>query len=712
VRIARVLLGCVAITCSVAAARAADEEVRRSEEIVVEEKTDQPPLETFGDRPVETEVIRKEEIQERPGTDAADIVRHLPGIRTQQRVQGEEAAVSVEGLPPEFSRVLVDGRRYSGQIGGVDDLSDIPLVGVERLEVVRGAQGLRYGSDAAGAVIRTITEDPPRDGRRVQADVGIGDQGKIVGAATAGYGNEFAGATLRFLNDQIDGYDAPSDVIGDAVFIPSSSQSRRVARDVYGVGRVDPLDTLSMHTRIGYRRENEKLVGVGGTDVNGTSDETRWLATQEAEWAFGPASTLRGKATFYRDELESSVGRDFTLAENEPDLDVELEHLLETGFVSHALTLGADFQRPTLDLEEGALPPDLAALLPPPSAVGEYQVTSGVYGIAESQLASWLALETGVRAQFHSDFSPEVVPQVALVATPWEGDGGRVVRLRVSYGRSYRTPSLRDLFQPPVPQIGGAYFLAGNPDLTPESLVSYRAGIEAVPLPWVSLSMIGFYHDISDHIRSSFAGSLPIGTETVPAPPDPTLDPLIPLICRNTTPPNKFGNCPGGGTIVVPVNAPLFVKNNLDRVRSAGIESRVRFDAMSFAPWAQFEVGYTFQQTSVRDSNIALDELPNEPHHVVDLTLGLEAPHTGTRLTTLARFRSSALTETSGTGLLGFGSPEKSQPSWTVDLRVEQPIGPNYAIYADVYNVSDQRIVDSYIVRGRSFFIGVRATFQ
>lgn len=710
VRFALGLLGCVAIVWSVAVANAAEDEVRRAEEIVVEEKTEQPPLETFGDRPVETEVINKEELQERPGTDAAEIVRHLPGIRTQQRVQGEEAAVSVEGLPPEFSRVLVDGRRYSGQIGGVDDLSDIPLVGVERLEVVRGAQGLRYGSDAAGAVIRTITEEPPTDGRRVEADVGIGDQGKIVGAATAGYGNEFAGATVRFLNDQIDGYDAPSDVVGDAVFIPSSSQSRRVARDVYSVGRIDPLETLSMHTRLGYRREDEKLVGVGGTDVAGFSDETRWIATQEAEWAFGPASTLRGKATFYRDELESSVGRDFTLAENEPDVDVELEHLLETGAISHALTFGADFQRPTLDLEEGTLPPDLAALLPPPSEVGEYQITSGIYGIAESQLASWLALETGVRAQFHSDFSPEVVPQIALVATPWEADGGRVVRLRVSYGRSYRTPSLRDLFQPPVPQIGGAYFLAGNPDLTPESLVSYRAGFEAVPVPWISLSMIGFYHDISDHIRSSFAGSLPIGTETITVPPGSTTSPSLELICRVTG--TYFPECRDGGTIVVPVNAPLFVKNNLDRVRSAGIETRVRFDAMAFAAWAQFEIGYTFQQTDVRDSNIALDELPNEPHHVVDLSLGLEAPQTGTRLTTLARFRSSALTETSGTGLLGFGSPEKSQPSWTVDLRVEQPIGPNYAVYADVYNVSDQRIVDSYIVRGRSFFVGVRATFQ
>ena len=688
----------------VSPAHAGDDEIHHAQEILVEDEAEAAAIETFGDRPVETEVIEKKEIERRPGTNAADIVGNLPGVRTQQRVQGEEAAVSVEGLPPEFSRVLVDGRRYSGEIGAVDDLSDVSVVGIERLEVVRGAQGLRYGTEAAGAVIRAVTIDPPRDGRRIDAQIGAGDAGKFLGATSVGYGNETFGGSLRFIQDQIDGYDPPSDTRG-AVFIPSSSASDSVARDAYAIGRIEPGHGVTLHSRLGFRREDEHLVGVGGTDIDGATEESRWIGVQEGAWDFGPASKLSGAFSYYRIDQDSSVGRDFTILEDEPELEVSVEHLLDTGPVSHALTFGSDFQRPALALEEGALPANLQDVLAPSQSIDESFFTSGLFAIAESQFSEWLALETGVRAQFHSDFSPEVVPQVALVATPWQRDDGRVLRFRVSYGRSYRTPSLRDLYQPPVPQIGGAYFLAGNPELDPESLVSYRAGFEAVPAPWLSLSVIGFYHDIEDHIRSSFVGSLPIGTEVVDAPPGANARPGLGLICSSTN--NFFPEC-RGGSITVPVNAPLFRKNNLDHVRTNGMETRIHVRPH---PLCELDIGYTLQNTEVRDSNIALDELPNEPHHVVDLRLELEAPRFGTLLTTQARFRSAALTETSGTGGLGFGSPEKSQPSWTVDLRIEQPIGANAAIYADLFNISDERFVDSYIVRGRTFFVGVRATF-
>jgi outer membrane receptor protein involved in Fe transport len=111
----------------------------------------------------------------------------------------------------------------------------------------------------------------------------------------------------------------------------------------------------------------------------------------------------------------------------------------------------------------------------------------------------------------------------------------------------------------------------------------------------------------------------------------------------------------------------------------------------------------------VNDSNVQLDELPNEPPHVVDTLVQVTLPKIETSLTVQTRWRDAAATETSGTGLLGFGSPDRSDPSVQVDLRLSQPIGKHFALYADLYNVSDTRVVDSYVVRGRSFFAGVRA---
>ena len=70
--------------------------------------------------------------------------------------------MSIEGMPPEYTLLLVDGQRWSGEIGGVGDASDISLQNVERIEVLRGGQGARYGGDAGGGI------DQSRHARRAR----------------------------------------------------------------------------------------------------------------------------------------------------------------------------------------------------------------------------------------------------------------------------------------------------------------------------------------------------------------------------------------------------------------------------------------------------------------------------------------------------------------------------------------------------------------
>ena len=135
---------------------------------------------------------------------------------------------------------------------------------------------------------------------------------------------------------------------------------------------------------------------------------------------------------------------------------------------------------------------------------------------------------------------------------------------------------------------------------------------------------------------------------------------------------------------------------------------------MLLRPHRRFDVslGYTFIDSDVIDSEIDLDELPNTPRHSADFSSTVRLPRTETALTLEVRWRGEALTETSGTGLLGFGSPEESQPSWIFDLRVLQPLRPWLDVYVDLDNIGDERVVDSYPVRGRTFFVGLRARFD
>ena len=159
----------------------------RREEIVVEDQRLRP-AEVFEDTAIEKEVIEEQKIEALPARDVSDIVRNLPGIRTQQRVQGEDAIVSIEGMPPEYTKILVNGARYVGAVDGVTDLADIPAFNLQRIEVLRGNQGVRYGTDAAGGVINIVTRPAPEQGDGLpDLDGGVGEDGQVSASAPTGF---------------------------------------------------------------------------------------------------------------------------------------------------------------------------------------------------------------------------------------------------------------------------------------------------------------------------------------------------------------------------------------------------------------------------------------------------------------------------------------------------------------------------------------------
>ena len=68
------------------------------------------------------------------------------------------STVNLRGLGSESTLILVDGKRigYNGLLGGVTDISSIPLSMVERIEVVLDGASAIYGSDAVGGVVNVI----------------------------------------------------------------------------------------------------------------------------------------------------------------------------------------------------------------------------------------------------------------------------------------------------------------------------------------------------------------------------------------------------------------------------------------------------------------------------------------------------------------------------------------------------------------------------
>jgi iron complex outermembrane receptor protein/vitamin B12 transporter len=90
-------------------------------------------------------------------TDLLESLRTVPGASVVQTgARGGLTSLFVRGGASNFMKVLVDGVP-ANDIGGAFDFSDLATAGVERVEVLRGANSVLYGTDALTGVINITT---------------------------------------------------------------------------------------------------------------------------------------------------------------------------------------------------------------------------------------------------------------------------------------------------------------------------------------------------------------------------------------------------------------------------------------------------------------------------------------------------------------------------------------------------------------------------
>ena len=90
-------------------------------------------------------------------TDLLEPLRTVPGAAVVQTgARGGTTSMFVRGGASNFTKVLIDGVP-ANDIGGAFDFSDLATAGVERVEVLRGANSVLHGSDALTGVINITT---------------------------------------------------------------------------------------------------------------------------------------------------------------------------------------------------------------------------------------------------------------------------------------------------------------------------------------------------------------------------------------------------------------------------------------------------------------------------------------------------------------------------------------------------------------------------
>lgn len=129
------------------------------------------------DAPVAVTVIDRELIRASGFTEIHDLLRLVPGFLVADRPEGPPV-VARHGLGDAYDRrikVMIDGRTVNRPLWGDTAWLDLPvrIDDIERVEVVRGANGAAYGVNAFDGVVNIITRSPAtEDGAAVITRVG------------------------------------------------------------------------------------------------------------------------------------------------------------------------------------------------------------------------------------------------------------------------------------------------------------------------------------------------------------------------------------------------------------------------------------------------------------------------------------------------------------------------------------------------------------
>jgi iron complex outermembrane receptor protein len=373
---------------------------------------------------------------------AGELLATAPGVAVVDTGGiGRLATVSIRGASAEQVKVLLDGVPLNPAAGGGVDLSSIPPQWISRIEVIRGTEGVHHGTGALGGVVNVITA-PPREGTW-SAGATAGSFGTFQADAQGGVGGPGWGLLASVAGTHSD---------GDFTYVTK-----------------DALGHRSAHTRThdgsdlgGALVKGFALVGGGRLDAaaqlsGGSRDLPGWLDNPTPrDWQ----EDLRGVASArYRWAATGGVVLNASTSTRVDRLSLSLQQIgagavIRQREVAGTGSLGADWRAShgaaSLAVEAGA--DRLTA-----TGIGDHtRPTYALIASAEiSALGGRARLGPGVRLERQGD--EEGVSAKLGGAVPLGGP----LSLRASAGRTYRVPSMSELYL----QQG---LLEPNPGLRPE----------------------------------------------------------------------------------------------------------------------------------------------------------------------------------------------------------------------------------------------------
>lgn len=592
----------------------------------------------LSDTPVRTEVVTKEQLQNHNAKTVAEALKGIPNILLKP-IHGKSGfEVWMQGLSSDRVKVLIDGLPVSATTGSSVDVTQISTVGVERIEIVKGATSALYGSSAMGGVVNVITDKSSLNSPSYAVSLETGSFGednpdedafspafRRLSATGVGRIGDWNGRLSADISDS-DGFDATPE--------NWSTQGARGERSTIGLNLVWNKTANSEYT-FGLERYAEDLKSnlqdnVGGKSIDKIKfeDTSRVRLDATAKWDLDD-SVL--SASVIRETLDNTTFQDVVITpEKEQRRDAELA-FNQVNFDwmvpisdNHTMSLGGQLFESSLDQTK-----ELLNEVDP----GSKRNSTDFYLQNDVFSGNWELLP-GVRIQDDSDFGLHIAPKVNVrydfdTNSEWE------TYLRAGVGAGYRVPNLKErhyLFD--HSHLG--YIVNGNNNLVPEESLSYQFGMGFENGQNQRYEVNFFLNNIKNMINTSFDA---------------------------------------GSTASRQDNVQVFRYQNTEKARTHGAELSLQ---QQLSPYLFLQAGYTWMKSEDLKTGYSLTR---RPEHQINLALEAELPDWDAQVSLLGRYQSSEYVDELST---------MRSPSWSeFDIKLNKALGDQLTFFTGINNLAD-----------------------
>ena len=619
----------------------------------------------LADIPVRTEVVTATDIQKTHAKDLQEALQHVPGLQLRPIHGKTGSGVWLQGIDANRVLILVDGNPISASTGSAVDTSQIAVTDIQRIEIIKGAASAMYGTSAMGGVVNIITHQHKKTiAASITASGGSwGDQDlkdnplaqRHLKGQIALNNEAWSFNIMADVRDQ-DGWTATPNSISNEGF---KGHKRNLASQMQY--RFSPDFKFTLSPRI-YQEDltnsiSEFAPGIGNIKVNkkeqtttlhlgarlekGSKDAFNWSINALTETFKG--ETAQDKPATTRVDQQRNTDIDQQLVTLQFNYPIGKHHLSFGGQVSEETMDVVQYKRSSSSTERLVEVNDATAS------------TQELFMQDSWFIGEHLELLPGFRVHRDKEAGTHISPMMNAMLFNTLASGDRI-NLRLGVGNGYRVANLKErFFVFDHSQFG--YKVMGNPDLEPESSVSYQAGIE-----WLKASnnarfeLSVFRNDITDLIESD--------------------QDLAESAAQNLQ---------------------IYRYQNFEKARTQGVELVV------FTPLAyglSFDLGYTWMQATDR---ITGKDLPSRPEHLVKLGLDWQTPMNGLVLTAKAKYESRQFTDSENTN---------KTPAFTVlDLKANYKVNSHWRIFSGVNNATntqkDFTQADNRPEEGRFIYLGM-----